>query len=260
MNNWIYKKTNDNTSRFILGERGDNNLICIGVNPSTATPELLDNTLKTVKTMAQKMGFDGWIMMNLYPQRATNPNDMPTEINQDLHLQNLRHFQDVFTFGHTTVWAAWGALVEKRSYLPDCMKDIVDLANRYSVNWHKIGELTKAGHPRHPLYLKHSLPLETFDMNSYLNIQVQNFGQRKDVAQPTLLEIKMNKAPWTDYNGQDINEGDTIQHPSGERGRVVFLVNEKDPGDQWRVDYGDGSLSRLCLQIGDKGQAIVTPN
>lgn len=65
-------------------------------------------------------------------------------------------------------------------------------------------------------------------------------------------------APWRDFAGNEIYNGDVICHPSGERGKVVFLPNESDPGDQWRVDYGDGSyLSRLCLQIGDKGRATA---
>jgi hypothetical protein len=67
----------------------------------------------------------------------------------------------------------------------------------------------------------------------------------------------MNKAPWQDFAGDDIHEGGIIKHPSGEHGKVVFLPHESDPGDQWRVDYNDGYLSRLCLQIGDKGQAVV---
>lgn len=73
-------------------------------------------------------------------------------------------------------------------------------------------------------------------------------------------ENVMNKAPWPDFNGYDIYEGDIIAHPSGETGQVVFLASESDPSDQWRVNYGTDYLSRLCLQIGDKGRAIVTPN
>lgn len=69
----------------------------------------------------------------------------------------------------------------------------------------------------------------------------------------------MNIAPWPDFAGKIIHEGDTIEHLSGECGVVVFLANETDPGDQWRVDYGTGDLSRLCLQIGDKGRAVVRP-
>lgn len=71
----------------------------------------------------------------------------------------------------------------------------------------------------------------------------------------------MNKAPWKDFAGADIHEGDVIVHPAtGQRGTVVFLPEHSDPGDQWRVNYGDepgDGLSRLCLQIGDKGQAVV---
>jgi hypothetical protein len=69
-----------------------------------------------------------------------------------------------------------------------------------------------------------------------------------------------NKAPWSDFKGQDIHEGDMIEHPSGERGTVVFLASEKEPSDRWRVDYGGSVHSRLCLQIGDKGQAVVVRN
>ena len=67
------------------------------------------------------------------------------------------------------------------------------------------------------------------------------------------------EAPWTDYAGATIHEGDTIRHPSGEQGTVKFLEGYTFPSDQWRVEYegSDGILLRLCLEIGDKGQAIV---
>ena len=67
----------------------------------------------------------------------------------------------------------------------------------------------------------------------------------------------MRRAPWTDFAGQQIWEGDTIIHPAGERGVVVFLPEPVNAADQWRVDYGNRELSRLMLQIGDKGQAVV---
>lgn len=67
----------------------------------------------------------------------------------------------------------------------------------------------------------------------------------------------MRLAPWTDYAGQQIYEGDTIVHPAGERGIVKFLPEHDNAADQWRVDYGAGALSRLMLQIGDKGQAAI---
>lgn len=69
----------------------------------------------------------------------------------------------------------------------------------------------------------------------------------------------MKKSPYLDFVDNEIYEGDTLIHPSGETGKVVFLENEPRPDDQWRVDYGTNDLSRLCMQIGDKGQAIVMP-
>ncbi|TWR71893.1 hypothetical protein [Pseudomonas marginalis] len=65
------------------------------------------------------------------------------------------------------------------------------------------------------------------------------------------------QAPWKDYAGSQIHEGDKIVHPTGETGIVVVLPNEDHEADKWRVDYGDGYLSRLALQIGDKGMAVV---
>lgn len=66
-------------------------------------------------------------------------------------------------------------------------------------------------------------------------------------------------APWPDFAGNEIREGDMIEHPTGECGAVCFWPHEKDVGDQWRVFYPEngGSYSRLGLQIGSKGMAVV---
>lgn len=71
---------------------------------------------------------------------------------------------------------------------------------------------------------------------------------------------RQRKAPWSDYAGQAIHEGDVIEHPSGERGMVVFLAQEAHPEDQWRVDYGYTGMSRLILQVDLKGMAVVVPD
>jgi len=66
-------------------------------------------------------------------------------------------------------------------------------------------------------------------------------------------------APWPNFAGNVIHEGDLLRHPSGEQGCVVFLADEREASDQWRVEYDELKyLSRLCLQIGDKGQAVYT--
>ncbi len=66
-----------------------------------------------------------------------------------------------------------------------------------------------------------------------------------------------DRAPWPDYAGCHIHNGDTIRHPDGTVGRVIVVDGETLDEDRWRVDYGNEHLSRLVLQIGDKGQAVV---
>lgn len=80
-------------------------------------------------------------------------------------------------------------------------------------------------------------------------------------VEPDKRERVLQLAPWPDFAGQPIHEGDTIEHPvSGQRGVVLYWPHEREVSDRWRVIYEDGPVgvvSRLGLQIGDKGQARV---
>lgn len=73
---WYYEPHTYQPYRYVLGRVGTHPLVCIGINPSTAQPGALDPTLKSVERLAAANGFDSWIMFNVYPQRATDPNDM----------------------------------------------------------------------------------------------------------------------------------------------------------------------------------------
>ena len=84
---WIYETDSDNFCRYSLGYCCKTPLLC--VNPSTATPEKLDPTIRSVARIAHINNYDGWIMINLYPQRATKPNDMDSIINDSICKQNL---------------------------------------------------------------------------------------------------------------------------------------------------------------------------
>lgn len=64
-------------------------------------------------------------------------------------------------------------------------------------------------------------------------------------------------APWPDYAGNPIKHGDRIRHPEGLEGVVVRLPGYADANDAWCVAYQDRTVSRLSLQIGDRGQAVV---
>ncbi len=169
---WLYVPNAYGEYRYILGTRGVKPLICVGVNPSTAAPDNLDRTLQSVQRVAKFNGYDSFLMFNVYAQRATIPDDMDLERNAVLHAENMKAFDYVLSLdkgGHPAVWAAWGAVIEKRDYLPRCVRDMIDIGEQRGARWYSAGRRSKAGHPHHPLYLKSDSPLEDFDAGAYLD-------------------------------------------------------------------------------------------
>ena len=166
---WIYAPNFYSEYRYILGTRGENPLICIGINPSTAQPGDLDNTLKSVERIAYGNGFDSFIMFNVYAQRATDPDTMERECNRQLHQENLEAFRYVLSISRKpAVWAAWGTIIEKRQYLPQCLRDMLAVGEQLGANWYCAGKCSKKGHPHHPLYLRKDEKLRPFDVHTYL--------------------------------------------------------------------------------------------
>ena len=166
---WLYAPNFYSEYRYILGTRGEKPLICIGINPSTARPDTLDNTLKSVERIALHNGFDSFLMFNVYAQRATSPDDMERVCNEDLHRENMEAFRYVLGLSEApAVWAAWGAIIEKRDYLPRCLRDMLAAGEEYGARWFCAGAISKKGHPHHPLYLRKDEILRPFDVAGYL--------------------------------------------------------------------------------------------
>ena len=165
---WLYVPNTYREYRYLLGTRGERPLLCIGVNPSTAVPGGLDNTLKSVERVAVGNGFDSFIMCNVYAQRATRPGDMERELNPALHRENLAAFAYALSLSECpVVWAAWGTVIEQRPYLPRCVLDMVETGRGYGARWFTAGARSKRGHPHHPLYLRKDSVLEEFDAMAY---------------------------------------------------------------------------------------------
>lgn len=169
---WLYIPDFYAEYRYLLGTRGEKPLICIGINPSTAAPDDLDNTLKSVQRIALGNGYDSFLMFNVYAQRATRPEDLDQSRNERLHRENMAAFQWVLARSgeHPAVWAAWGTIVEKRPYLMDCLRDMAALGQQYGAHWLCAGNCSKKGHPHHPLYLKKDEPVRPFDLSAYLGL------------------------------------------------------------------------------------------
>ena len=171
---WIYLPHTYQEYRYLLGTRGENPLICIGINPSTAEPDNLDNTLKSVQRIALANGHDSFLMFNVYAQRATDPDHMEEACNADLHTQNMIAFEYVLSHCgqgvRPAVWAAWGTIIEKRPYLADCLRDMIALGQQYGAEWWSVGKISVKGHPHHPLYLPKNAQKERFDILTYTKV------------------------------------------------------------------------------------------
>jgi len=159
----IYEATDE--SRYILGELGTKNIICIGINPSIASPEKLDPTSRIIKKKSLELGYNGWLIINIYPQRATKPSDLKREMDEDDHKRNIHYIKNITCVGDT-VWAAWGSTINKRKYLRECMIDVCSLI--LDKQWISIGPLSIDGHPHHPLFVTEKTTPEEFDIKSYI--------------------------------------------------------------------------------------------
>lgn len=56
--NWIYETDSNNLCRYSLGNCCETPLLCVGVNPSTATPQKLDPTIRSVARIAHINNYD----------------------------------------------------------------------------------------------------------------------------------------------------------------------------------------------------------
>ena len=166
---WLYVPNSYTEYRYILGTKGNNPIICIGINPSTAKPGALDPTLKSVERIAFSNGFDSFLMLNVIAQRATLPENIDKKMNKTLHKENLKSFEFVLNLiPFPYIWAAWGTIILNRPYLMECLSDIAALAKQYNAKWLCAGNCSKAGHPHHPLYLKKDEQFKPFDIDNYL--------------------------------------------------------------------------------------------
>jgi hypothetical protein len=142
----------------------------IMLNPSTATHLTDDPTIRRCREFAKRFGCGGMEIGNVYGYRSTDPaglalvNDPVGEATDDYLLRALEVFHPVVL--------AWGAVVTKCPGWQHRLEDLVRMV-RGALNLHNrverrcayhLGEFTKDGHPRHPLYLREDSPLNRLDV------------------------------------------------------------------------------------------------
>lgn len=116
------------------------------LNPSTADAEIDDATIRSCCRLARDWGYGGIRVVNLFAYRATKPSDM-LKAADPIGPENDDYILDTIIQSDLVI-CAWGAQkgVAKRA------KHVLGLIAK-SKHPHCLGT-TKAGHPKHPLYIK----------------------------------------------------------------------------------------------------------
>lgn len=124
-------------------------VLWIMLNPSTATAEEDDPTLRRCQAFTRAWGYDRLVVANLFALRSKNPVALrrahdPVGPDNDWTLQQLLAGVD-----SALVIAAWGTNGGLR------WRDaaVISMANRAGRTLHAL-ELSAAGRPKHPLYVK----------------------------------------------------------------------------------------------------------
>lgn len=177
---WLYERTADNSARFVLGTVGANPLICMGLNPSTAAPDKLDDTVTRVQKVASSNGYDSFIMLNVYPKRDTIPDHLPADFDSTLNAENQRWIALTIAGRPLPIYAAWGGIIAKRPYLAALLRDILDLPELGEAQWLTRGRLTGGEHPRHPLYVAYQDPFQPFDIGAYQPVLDKMMGSTSE--------------------------------------------------------------------------------
>jgi hypothetical protein len=123
----------------------------IMLNPSSADATRDDATIRRCVAFARAWGYGGITVRNLFALRATDPRELrrhpdPVGPNNDWHLLHGAHVEDAVT---VCAWGAHGAYLGRADAVLKRMA-------RHGLTLHHLG-LTKAGQPRHPLYLPGSV-------------------------------------------------------------------------------------------------------
>jgi len=162
----IYSNDESDQWRYLLGRAGRRTLVTVGLNPSTATQERSDPTVARVDEVAKRNGFDGFLMTNLYPVRATDYRTLPVKVNRVAFERNLDAIEEaVAQHERLTIWAAWGSPVVHHGYFLKARDALFERLKPYQPDWRRFGELTAGGHPRHASRLSYSWKLEPYEFD-----------------------------------------------------------------------------------------------
>ncbi len=126
------------------------------LNPSTATEIQNDPTVERCERRARALGYGAFRVCNIFAWRATNPKDMRAQVDP-IGPANDAAILEGCTWSDTIV-CAWGTHGEHRNRGPE----VESLMRGTTLPLMHLG-LSKAGHPKHPLYIGYAVQPKNWD-------------------------------------------------------------------------------------------------
>ena len=164
----LYASSSNGRCRFVLGRDGERKILVIGLNPSTATKDASDTTVAKVEEVARRNGHDGFVMLNLYPVRATDHRTLPRRADATQMRRNLDVIEAMVEAEVAPVlWAAWGASIQGRPFFMSAAIELLARLQQYRPQWQCFGPPTADGHPRHPSRLSYAWQFAAFGAAAY---------------------------------------------------------------------------------------------
>ena len=154
----------DEQYRYMLGKKGKKTLICIGANPSVASGSECDTTMNNLCSILQNNGYDGFVMLNLYPLIATNPNDF-ANFDEKIHKSNLEKIKAILAeYKNSDILLCYGVVLKKRKYLQKCLDDILSLCSSRNIKC--LDAITKDSYLPHPSRKSKTIKIIDFKIKS----------------------------------------------------------------------------------------------
>lgn len=131
----------------------DARCVFVMLNPSTATAEVSDPTVRRCEGFARTWGYRMLIILNIFAYRSTNPKHLYTET--DPVGPKNDDYIERYASGAGALVCAWGM----HGKLADRGRTVLERLRPFNPTYLK---LTKNGTPMHPLYLKANLKPKPF--------------------------------------------------------------------------------------------------
>jgi len=131
------------------GKNGGKAIMFLMLNPSTADEVKNDPTVERCERRARAMGYDSFIVCNIFAYRATNPKDMRVQ-KDPVGQKNDQYIVDAAKVADRVIcaWGSHGSFMNRNEWIRKLLKE--SGAKVFYLR------MTASGNPSHPLYLPYS--------------------------------------------------------------------------------------------------------